>query len=259
MTLPPYYSRLAPFEDAFRRGQPILTYHHVGPRRRGVRLKGLYVSPRLFARQMAELRAAGFTTPPYAEVLRADPGQRRQVFLTFDDGFRDVWEHALPALESVHFRALVFLVADLLGRTNEWQQHAGDVVEPLMDAGQVRDWLAAGHEIGAHTLTHPRLTQLPLPLAREEITASRKKLEDAFGRPVRHFCYPYGDHSAAVRALVEEAGYETACTTEPGINQPDTPPHALKRVTARYPSRNWRTVLAWLRLRRLKPGALCLP
>ena len=106
-----------------------------------------------------------------------------------------------------------------------------------MDASQVREWLAAGHEIGSHTLTHPFLTRLPPRRAKEEITASRKKLEDLFGRAVRHFCYPYGDWNAAVRDQVMAAGYTTACTTDAGVNTPADSPFTLKRFTARYPSR----------------------
>ena len=52
----------------------------------------------------------------------------------------------------------------------------GEAPAPLMDAAQVKDWLAAGHEIGSHTLTHPWLTRLPLSEAREEISGSKKKL-----------------------------------------------------------------------------------
>jgi peptidoglycan/xylan/chitin deacetylase (PgdA/CDA1 family) len=112
----------------------------------------------------------------------------------------------------------------------------------LMDAAQVRDWLAAGHAIGSHSLTHARLTRLTVRDAREEIFASRKKLEDTFGVTVEHFCYPYGDWSEAVRDLVIEAGYRTACTTEFGVNTPATPPYALRRITVRRPTRTFRTL-----------------
>lgn len=247
MTLPEYYSGLAPFERTLLTGQPILTYHHVGPRRHGARLKGLYVSPKLFARQMAELKSAGFSTPPFGHVTEGGANQQRHIFLTFDDGFRDVFEHALPVLRGNGYRGIQFLVSDLIGRTNEWQQRQGDVTEPLMDAVQVREWLAAGHAIGAHTRTHPRLTQLSPSDAREEITASKHKLEDLFGSTVEHFCYPYGDWNEAVRDLVRAAGYRTACTTFPGINHTGGLPFELKRITARYPSRNARAI--WLRLR----------
>ena len=131
-----------------------------------------------------------------------------------------------------------FLVAGRLGGRNEWEIAEGEAQAALMDDAQVRDWLAAGHEIGSHTLTHPRLTRLPVSEAREEITASRKKLEDQFGVPIEHFCYPYGDWNDAVRELVMAAGYKTACTTDPGVNTPEDSLFALKRFTARYPSRN---------------------
>jgi peptidoglycan/xylan/chitin deacetylase (PgdA/CDA1 family) len=118
-----------------------------------------------------------------------------------------------------------------------------------MDAAQVRDWLAAGHEIGSHSLTHPWLTRLPVPAAREEIAASRKQLEDLFGVPIAHFCYPYGDWNEKVRNLVEAAGYKTACTTQPGVNTPADSLFTLKRFTARYASRNLKAIWA-----RLRPG-----
>lgn len=249
MTVPQYYTRLAPFTETFRDGQPILTYHHVGPRTGGARLKGLHVPPKLFVRQMAELKAAGFQTPPFAEVARGGPNPQRNIFLTFDDAFRDVFAHALPVLAAHGYRAILFLVSDLIGKTNEWQQRAGDAVEPLMDAAQIREWLAAGMEIGAHTRTHPWLTQLPPAAAREEIIGSRKSLEDRFGVAVEHFCYPYGDWNPAVRDLVQAAGFATACTTVPGVNLTGQSPWELRRFTARYPSRNLRNFVAWFRRR----------
>src|SRR3974377_2068238 len=103
MTLPEYYSRLAPFDETFRTGQPVLTYHHVGPKPRGARLKGLFVSPRLFARQMAELKSAGFTTPAFTRVTDGGANPQRHVFLTFDDGFKDVIENAVPVLKQNGF------------------------------------------------------------------------------------------------------------------------------------------------------------
>ena len=244
-----YYSSLPPFRELFRTGTPVLTYHKVGPRPARVRLKGLYVSPQLFRRQLAELAAAGFAAPAYAEVVPVSRAADARVGITFDDGFHNVFEHALAPLAEHRFRAMQFLVADLLGKTNEWEQREGEAREPLMDAAQVREWLVAGHAIGSHTLTHPRLNQIPLAAAREEITASRKKLEDQFGVPVTHFCYPYGDWNPAVRDAVAAAGYKSACTTRFGVNTAETSPFELLRVTARYPSRNWKAVRAWFQRR----------
>ena len=130
---------------------------------------------------------------------------------------------------------------------NEWDRAENEVLSPLMDAAQIKEWLAAGHQIGSHTLTHPCLTRLPPAQAREEITASRKKLEDLFGVAIRHFCYPYGDRDERTCDLVMEAGYRTACTVAFGVNTTETPPGALRRITARYPSRNWRMLATRLK------------
>ena len=246
--LPEYYSNLAPFRARFLAGRPVLTYHHVGHRPRRACIKGLYLSPTLFTRQIAELRREGFSTASFGS-LTAPYSSTKVVFLTFDDGFRDVFENALPILTEHRCHAILFLVAGLLGQTNQWQQSAGDIVEGLMDETQVRTWLASGQEIGSHTLTHPRLTQLSSNAARQEITDSKKSLEDQFGVAIDHFCYPYGDWNLNVRDLVVEAGYKSACTTNPGLNNDGTSPFSLNRFTARYRSRNLRNL--WTRTRLL--------
>ncbi len=74
--------------------------------------------------------------------------------------------------------------------------------------------LARRHEIGAHTLTHPVLTQIDLSAARREITASRDWLQDVIGAPVSAFCYPKGALNPSVRALVAEAGFTVARTVK---------------------------------------------
>ena len=243
--LPAYYSELRPFRRLFAEGNPVLTYHKLGPRPAKVRLKGLYLSERLLGRQLHELRAAGFASGLLEKC--AGPHAGGKVVITFDDGYVNVLRHGVEPLAANGFTAVQFLVADLLGKHNEWDVPAGEIPEPMMDASQVREWLAAGHDIGSHTLTHPYLTQLPRARAQEEITASRKKLEDLFSRPIRHFCYPYGDWNETVRDLVRAAGYQTACTTNPGVNTASHSPFELKRFTARYPSRNLKAM--WGRLK----------
>ena len=238
--LPGYYSELEPFRQVFAQGNPILTYHKLGPRPGGVRLKGLYVSGKLFTRQLEELKQAGYRSGALGDC--AGPLQEKRIGITFDDGYVNVLRYGLKPLASTGFWAIQFLVADLLGKGNEWDVAAGEAPEPMMDVEQVREWLAAGHEIGSHSLSHPWLTRIPVAEAREEITASRKRLEDVFGRPIEHFCYPYGDWNETVRDLVAEAGYRTACTTNPGVNTQSDSPFGLKRFTARYPSRNLKAI-----------------
>jgi peptidoglycan/xylan/chitin deacetylase (PgdA/CDA1 family) len=241
--LPAYYSGLGPFQSVFEKGNPILTYHKLGPRPARVRIKGLYASQGLFERQLRELNEAGYSSGRLEGCAGPRPG--RKVVITFDDGYVNVLRYGLEPLAHSNFKAVQFLVADLLGRCNEWDMALGEAREPMMDASQVRDWLAAGHEIGSHTLTHPYLTKLSEAQAREEIGASRRKLEDLFGRAVEHFCYPYGDWNEQLRDLVAAAGYKTACTTEPGVNTAANSPWALKRFTARYRSCSLTGLFRW--------------
>lgn len=241
-----YYSSLGPFRELFATGDALLTYHHVGPRPPGVRLKGLYVSPKLFAQQLAELKAERYETDVFGAIQSSQPHAKR-VFLTFDDGFADVFENALPVLQQHRFRSIQFVVADLLGKTSEWQASSGEVPGLLMGKAQVKDWLDSGQEIGSHTSTHPRLTKVPVHQAREEITGSKKKLEDIFGKAVEHFCYPYGDWNPAVRDIVAEVGYKSACITKFGVNNAEADAFALKRITVRYPSRKLKNLGRWLR------------
>ncbi len=243
---PAYYTGLKPFAGLFATGVPWLMYHKLGPRLAGVKLKGLYVSSALFERQLAELRKAGFATAGCGlpDSSTGNPNQR--VVLSFDDGFANVLRHGIAPLARYGFSAIEFLVAGLSGGVNEWEVRQGEAREPLMDAAQVREWLAAGHEIGSHTVTHPWLTRISAARAREEIFASRKMLEDQFGRPVRHFCYPYGDWNPAVRDLVRAAGYETACGVELGVNTGATPALELRRITARHQSISFKALKARL-------------
>ncbi|MCC7374873.1 MAG: polysaccharide deacetylase family protein [Verrucomicrobiales bacterium] len=236
---------MAPFERLFDRGVPILTYHKFGPRPRGVRLRGLYLPRRLFARQLREWRKGGFESVGLADAVGHPAG--RPLVLTIDDGFRSVLEHALPLLVKSGFTATLYLVADRLGADNVWEQAEGEAPAPLMEVAEVREWLAAGQRIGSHTCTHPWLTRIPISKAREEIQSSRKKLEDTFGIEVKDFCYPYGDWNVPVRDAVEAAGYATATTTDFGINHPESDVFALRRITARHASWGWRAIRAWWR------------
>jgi peptidoglycan/xylan/chitin deacetylase (PgdA/CDA1 family) len=230
------YTELAPHRNLFVEGVPMLMYHQVAPVPWKTWLPMLYVPPALFRRQLEELKQAGYVS---AEPGCGDPrGGKPPLVISFDDGFSSVFENALPVLGETGFRAIQFLVPGRLGATNDWEA-ANVRRERLMDHGQIREWLAAGHWIGAHTLTHPRLTQLPLDKAREEIVASKKVLEDAFGVEVRHFAYPYGEWNEKIAGLVEEAGFATACTTAFGVNTATTFSFALKRVFVRYADIGW--------------------
>lgn len=213
-----------------------------------MRHRGLYVSSRLFARQLAAMAAAGFRSVPLGRPALVDGKPSHEFVITFDDGYESVFRYGLPILRSGGMRSIQFLVSDRIGGWNDWDIAEGERPSRLMDMVQVREWLAAGQEIGSHTLSHPRLSLLPRGRQREEIAGSKRRLEDMFGLEIAHFCYPYGDLDDAVVELVAEAGYATACThLEGGVNTAATPRLRLLRLEARHRIRNFRSVLNWFR------------
>lgn len=213
------------------RGVGIFMYHKVAVAPVGTLDPFLYVSPARFERQMAALAAAGFSTTSVGSIFGAAQNPCGRVVISFDDGCLNVFENCMETLARRRFTAIQFLVSDFIGKWNQWDVAAGDVPERLMGAAQVREWLAAGHEIGSHSATHRNLKKLSVAEAREEIAGSRKKLEDLFGVAVRHFSYPFGGVNERLAALVAEAGYQTACTVDFGVNDHSTPPFWLRRIS----------------------------
>ena len=228
------------WNDEIRSAVPILTYHKIGDCPIRSKTSWLYVSPRDFRKMMGVAMRARFQTVPIGYALQGQRATAPRFVITFDDGYECALKYAAECIREHGFTAIQFLVADRLGRMNEWDFGVDPAMERLMDRTQVQEWLSLGHEIGAHTLTHPRLSKIPLSRAREEISSSKKKLEDLFGVPVTHFAYPYGDYNQEIVRFVQEAGFQAACTTDDGCVQLGGDPFRLNRLTVRqWEFPNW--------------------
>lgn len=84
-------------------------------------------------------------------------------------------------------------------------------------------------EVGAHTVTHPALSTLPVASQRGEILGSKAQLEELLGQQVTSFAYPYGDLSAETAGIVWEADFAHACSTRTGLVELSTDPFRLPR------------------------------
>ena len=198
---------------------PILTYHQIDQApAKGAPFRSLVVSPSSFARQMALLSVLGYRALSMSNLMPYLAGARtgKVVGLTFDDGFLNNLTNALPVLRRHGFTATCYAVSQYLGQTNVWDQAIGVAQTRLMDAAQLRQWVAAGNEVGAHTRHHARLLELSDSQSRQEIELIRAELESASGAAVTHFCYPYGEYQAEHAAMTENAGFATATTTRRG-------------------------------------------
>ena len=198
---------------------PILAYHNVERAPLGVRLARLYVTPEQFEHQMWTLRRLGLRGLSVSNGVAAlaNSEGRGSTILTFDDGYLDNLEYAAPILKKYGFTATCYVVANRIGSHNVWDSDYLGVKKPTMSEPQLQAWLAAGMEIGSHTCTHPRLDQLDLATARQEIEHSRWVLTSLLGVPVEHFCYPYGCFNEATVELVKRAGYRSAVASLRGI------------------------------------------
>lgn len=211
-------------------------YHKIGsPKGTGL-LRDLYVSPRVFRMQMWYLKIAGFRVVPLDDIVRlvqGEPVGEKLIALTFDDGFRNFHDEALPILREFGYPATVYVVSDLVGKHDAWETYGSDAHEPLMTWEEIEACRGQGVEIGSHTRTHPLLARLSPEQVREEVLGSRNILEDRLGVPVRHFCYPSGDYTPAVAAAVADAGYLSAVTTRRGRVHAGDHPFELPRTFIR--------------------------
>ncbi|MGY1783766.1 polysaccharide deacetylase family protein [Geodermatophilus sp. SYSU D00698] len=219
---------------------PVLMYHSISPSAEPDP-HALRVHPARLDRHLGLLRRLGLRGVPLTELVRAaERGAAAGLIgLTFDDGYTDFLDHAVPVLRRHGMAGTVYAVAGLLGGTNDWD--TGPRFR-IMDAGQLRAVAAAGQEVGSHTLTHARLAGADPAVLAAEVGESRRVLEDVLQAEVPGFCYPYGSYDDAAADAVRAAGYDNACVTgdyEPGdrvtlprcyVSPRDTRAHLVARL-----------------------------
>jgi peptidoglycan/xylan/chitin deacetylase (PgdA/CDA1 family) len=219
------------------------------------------VSPRDFADQVSLLADSGFRAISLREALQyrslhgAWPG--KCAVITFDDGYANLYEYALPVLSRYGFTSTIFIISGYMGGRNDWgppPPGLGDL--EILSWGQAAEMAAAGMEIGAHTRSHLNLERLSDDEAKDEIISSRIEIEDRLGLPVDSFAYPFGNVSDS-HVEVARKEFKAACTTVLR-RAGDEAPHRLPRVDMYYirSNQNLKTLLSgrldnYLAIRRL--------
>jgi peptidoglycan/xylan/chitin deacetylase (PgdA/CDA1 family) len=192
------------------------------------------VCPEDFASHL-DLLAARRRIVPLAEAVGAlgTATAHHLSVVTFDDGYRDFVQNALPALRSRALHATLFVPAAHVGGTNAWDEGRASRRE-ILGAAELRELDPAVVEIGAHGTTHRRLAGLDPTALRAETADARRRLEAIIGRPVRLFAYPYGqldDFDSAAERAVRDAGFLAACSTHFGRGSRSGERFRLRRVT----------------------------
>jgi peptidoglycan/xylan/chitin deacetylase (PgdA/CDA1 family) len=193
----------------------VLCYHAVSERWPA----GLSITPVNLEAQLGLLAERGYRGVTFTEaVMDRPPG--KAVAVTFDDAYRSVLELGEPILTRLGWPATVFVPTDYAGteRPMSWpgidRWAAGEFARELVPLSweELEALAARGWEIGSHTCSHPRLTQLDDAAVDLELQRSRSICEDRLGRPCESIAYPYGDHDMRVADAARRAGYRTAGT-----------------------------------------------
>lgn len=211
---------------------PILMYHEITAE--PLMCGRLSVRPDAFDLQLGILAAAGYTALTAGQVASAltCPGARlpaKPVVLTFDDGFADFYDTALPLLQRHGMTGTLFATSGWTGGSGEYLSENSP--PGMLNPAQLREIADAGIEIGAHSVTHPQLDQLSPGSLRQELVGGKQSLEDVLSEPVPGLAYPFGYSSKAVRDAAVTAGYDYGCAVGNRLASSRADSFALPRLT----------------------------
>jgi peptidoglycan/xylan/chitin deacetylase (PgdA/CDA1 family) len=197
----------------------ILAYHSVSPTWQ----VDTNVMPDRLREQLTLLQGKGYRGVTLSEALRTKPRSKVMV-ASFDDAHISVYEQARPILDELGVPGTIFVPTNYpdSGRLMGWKGYDMWVGTPhehelgCMSWDQLREVRDAGWEIGAHTCSHPFLTELGDADLHRELKASRESCEDHLGVPCPTLAYPYSDWDPRVAAAAGQAGYTAAVTVNTG-------------------------------------------
>ncbi len=206
-------------------------YHYVNNRTPADELDArLTVTDAEFTRQLQYLRCAGYYSITLAQFFEAmyngAPLPEKPVILTFDDGYIDAYTNAFPLLHNAGFSGSFSIVTGWVG------------LAPYVSWEQLQEMAGAGMEIVAHSVSHPDFSKQPDDVVRDQLSRSKRDLEQKLGFPVPFFTYPAGEpfrfgseeRQRQVVTMVQEAGYRGALTTRNQLLQDPAAPFALSRI-----------------------------
>jgi len=177
------------------------------------------VEPAALDRQLRHLLGRGHRPATLSDALAAAPGER-VLAVTFDDAFRSVLERGLPLLERLEVPATLFVPTDFAAEAapmtwstlGQWVGTDQESELRCMSWDEIRRLVGAGWEIGSHTCSHPKLTELDAVDAALELGRSKQVCEEELQADCRSFAYPFGLHDPEVVRLTASAGYGIAVT-----------------------------------------------
>jgi peptidoglycan/xylan/chitin deacetylase (PgdA/CDA1 family) len=230
----------------------VLMYHKVND----LRPNPTTVPTEVFAEQMELLGELGYVPVSLDRVcdhyVEGSPLPPGAVLITFDDGYRDNLENALPILQRHGFPAVVFVPIGFLDDDRPLPHE--EALRTLGVRNETVGWdeLAAleagGVRVESHGIGHRPVSELEVAQAAREIALSKLRLEERLGRPVEAYAFVKGslaDYRPEHVSLVQQAGYTLGFTSVSGANGPSTDRYRLRRYNVEpYPPRTFELVLS---------------
>ena len=212
----------------------VLMYHKVGAQINGSPDHFLNVSKRDFERQMRLLKKWGYTAITYEAaclgLYQNGPLPQKPVCITFDDGYVNVDQNAVPILKELDWPATIFVPTGFVGSENLWDVEFDNPMHPIMGWDRLKELQSDGWEIAGHTHQHVNLSKLSREESIAEIMSGRQEIGERLGKFPLTFCYPFGGYNESTPELVKEAGFIAACTTKSGLCTDLTDPLQMPRV-----------------------------
>jgi peptidoglycan/xylan/chitin deacetylase (PgdA/CDA1 family) len=179
-----------------------------------------------FAKQLEYLHFSGWSTISVSQLLESSKNKsslpEKSLIISFDDGNQTDYTIAFPLLEKLGFKATFFLTSDFIDKPG------------YLSKSQILKMSQGGMEFGTHGKTHKFLSTLDKKDLRLELQASKRLLEEITGKKIELLSLPGGYHSSKVKRMAQELGYKGICTSKFGLNENNTDPFELKRISLRF-------------------------
>ena len=199
----------------------------------------LEVTPDFLEQTILDYRQKGYTFISIDELsslltTHYSLSTKKNICLTFDDGYQDNHDIAYPLLKRLEVPFAVYVTTGFIdNRLPMWwyaSERLGITTESLkaLDA----DPLCT---IGAHTVSHPRLDTLSFDDQQKEIAQSRQELEALLDHPIHHFSYPHGAYNADTLTIVKHQSFRTALCAWGGTVRRGAIPLTLPRIELKQP------------------------
>ena len=182
-----------------------------------------YVTVTDFRYQMNLIDRMGYTPITFYDYQLFLEGKltlpAKPIIITFDDGYLDTLENAIPVMLEFNMRAVIFVMGNRKLKTARWDEVDDFDSCPLMSDEQIQMIQKMDFEIGAHSLNHIALTGLSEKDMAFEIHSSKQAIEKILNKEIQTFSYPYGSIDKRVKRIVSETGFLFACGVYTGSAQ----------------------------------------